>query len=244
MRTAAHSVRLVLSDLAKLFAPNRTRTWFLLFAMLVLQAGFWYMATPGPTLLRFATKDPITAGTAVGWSLVFLLLLPAVIYRLVVGRLDGAGLGWGDSRFGLSAVLGLSVVAVPIIVLSSGDPGLALNYPWPGPWAGESAITLLVWAGAYFLYYIAFEAFYRGFVLHAAVPKLGVPAALWLQTIMATLVHLGKPLPELLAAAPASLLFGVLALRSRSILYPALLHLVIGLTLDVTLLARSGALNW
>lgn len=244
MRSAVHAVRLLLGDLAKLFAPDRTRTWFLLFAMLVLQAGFWYMATPGPTLLRFATKDPITAGSAVGWSLVFLLLVPAIIYRLVVGRLDGAGLAWGDAKFGFPAVLGLSVVAVPIIALSSNDASLALTYPWPGLWAGESAVTLLVWAGAYFLYYVSFEAFYRGFVLNTAARAVGVPAALWLQAIMATLIHLGKPLPELLAAAPASLLFGVLALRSRSILYPALLHLIIGLTLDVTLLARAGALNW
>ena len=90
MRSAVHAVRLLLGDLAKLFAPDRTRTWFLLFAMLVLQAGFWYMATPGPTLLRFAGKEPIAAATSVGWSLVFLLFVPAIIYRLVVGRLDGA----------------------------------------------------------------------------------------------------------------------------------------------------------
>lgn len=244
MRAAVGAVRLLLSDLAQLFAIGRTRTWFLIFAMLVLQAGFWYMSTPGPTLLGLATRDPLTAGTSVGWALVFLLLVPAVIYRLVVGRLDGAGLSWGKPRFGLPAVLGLSVVAVPIIMLSSNDPGLALTYPWPGAWAGDSVVTLLVWAGAYFMYYVAFEAFYRGFVLQTAARAIGVHSALWLQAIMATLIHLGKPLPELLAAAPASLLFGVLALRSKSILYPALLHLVIGLTLDVTLLARAGTLSW
>ena len=150
---------------------------------------------------------------------------------------------WVAERCGAKDV-GLAVIAVPLIILASGDPGLALAYPWPGAWAGESAINLAVWAGTYFLYYVSFEAFYRGFVLNTAARALGVTSALWLQAIMATLIHVGKPLPELLAAAPASLLFGVLALRSRSILYPALLHLVIGLTLDITLLARAGHLNW
>lgn len=238
------ALRLVLSDLGALFAPARTKEWFLLLAALVLQAAFWYLATPGPGLLRFATRDPVTAGAAVGWSLVFLLLVPGLIYRLVCGRLDEAGLRWGDVRFGLAALLGLGLVAVPLIVVAAGDAGLALTYPWPGGWAGESVTNLLVWTGTYLFYYLAFEAFYRGFVLHAAARSWGVRRALWLQAVMATMVHLGKPLPELLAAAPASLLFGVLALRSRSILYPALLHLVIGVTLDVTVLARSGQLAW
>ncbi|HLU82138.1 MAG TPA: CPBP family glutamic-type intramembrane protease, partial [Trueperaceae bacterium] len=58
----------------------------------------------------------------------------------------------------------------------------------------------------------------------------------------ATLIHVGKPLAEVIAALPASLLFGVMALRSKSILYPALLHLLIGLALDVAILARQGVL--
>lgn len=244
MRGAAAAVRQLWGDLLPLFKPAQSRTWFLLFSALVVQAGFWYLATPGPTLLRFATPDIVTALSAIGWSLVFLLLLPALIFRLVVGRLDGAGLQWGDARFGLRALLGASVVAVPLILLSSGDASLALTYPWAGAWPGESLTNLLIWVVAYFFYYIAFEAFYRGFVLHGAARALGTTQALWLQTIMATLIHLGKPLPELLAAAPASLLFGVLALRSRSVLYPALLHLVIGVTLDGALLARAGGLPW
>ena len=109
------------------------------------------------------------------------------------------------------------------------------------PWAGESLAPAPL-GGAYFLYYLAFEAFYRGFVLTPPPARRCAGRAL-AATIMATLIHLGKPLPELLAAAPASLIFGVLALRSRSILYPALLHLIIGLTLDVTLLARAGQLH-
>lgn len=244
MTAAVRAVKLLWGDLQELFKPAHTRTWFLLFAALVLQAGFWYLATPGPTLLRFAAPDVLTALSAIAWSVVFLLLLPAIIYRLVVGRLDGAGLQWGDARFGLSALLGLSLVAVPVILLSAGDASLAQTYPWAGSWPGYSITNLLVWIVAYFFYYVAFEAFYRGFVLHAAAGALGQARALWLQTIMATLIHLGKPLPELLAAAPASLLFGVLALRSRSILYPALLHLVIGVTLDLALLGRAGNLPW
>src|SRR5690606_41693800 len=105
-------------------------------------------------------------------------------------------------------------------------------YPGAGAEIGGSVASRLGWALLYALYYLAFEAFYRGFLLRALEAPFGTSLAVWLQAFAATLVHLGKPLPEVLAALPASLLFGVLAVRSRSIFYPALVHLAIGLTLD------------
>lgn len=244
MRSAARAVAFLLAEFKALFAESRSAEWFLLLCALVLQAGFWYAATPGPALLRFAAQSPLSAVSAVAWSALFLLLIPGIIYRLSVGRLAGAGLQYGDWRFGLAALAGLSMIAIPLVAAASLDPALARTYPWPGRWAGESAANLALWLITYSLYYLAFEAFYRGFVLFTAERAIGATQALWLQAVMATLVHLGKPLAELLAAAPASLLFGLLALRTRSVLYPALLHLVVGATLDITLLARTGALAW
>lgn len=232
----------VLSDLSDYFPSKHGKQWFLLLAALVLQVAFWYLATPGPTLLRFTPQDPLAAGAAVGWSVILLLLLPALFYRLLCGRLDEAGLRFGDARFGFSALLALLVIAVPLMVLASGDASLRLTYPWPGAWAGAAPVNLTLWIVTYFFYYLAFESFYRGFVLQASARAWGLPTAFWLQVVMATMIHLGKPLPEVLAAAPASMIFAVLALRSRSILYPALLHLAIGVTIDVSVLARAGQL--
>ncbi len=236
------AVKRVLSDLVDYFPKARGNRWFLLLAALILQVAFWYLATPGPSLLRFTPQDPLAAGAAVGWTVLLLLLLPALLYRLLCGRLDEAGLRLGDARFGFSAVIGLGIVAVPLMVLASGDASLRLTYPWPGAWAGASAVNLALWVVTYFFYYLAFETFYRGFVLQASARAWGLPTAFWLQVVMATLIHLGKPLPEVLAAAPASMIFAVLALRSRSILYPALLHLAIGVTIDISVLARAGQL--
>jgi len=96
--------------------------------------------------------------------------------------------------------------------------------------------------GIYALYYIAFEFFYRGFLLRVVETSWGPGPAIWVQTLASTLVHLGKPMPEVLAAIPAGLVFGALALRSRSILYPALLHLSIGVATDLFSLAHQGLL--
>lgn len=239
----ASALGLVLADLSELLpGGERAKHWFMLLAALALQAGFWYLATPGPTLLRFAPQDPLTALGSVAWSVVLLLIVPALGYRLLVGPIEGAGLRLGDWRFGLAAVAPLALGAAVIMALASSDPTLAATYPWPGAWLGGGALRLVVWLVAYALYYLSFEAFYRGFVVDVATRAASPTAAAWLSVVMATLVHLGKPMAEVMAAAPASLLFLVLARRSRSVLYPALLHLAIGFSLDVAVLARSGHL--
>lgn len=239
----AGSLRLVLTDLGELLPRGeRAKYWFLLLGSLGVQAAFWYLATPGPTLLRLAPQDPVTALGSVAWSVLLLLAIPAVAYRVLVGRLESAGLRLGDWRFGLAAAVPLALGAAVLMAFASSDPGLANTYPWPGRWAGADVGNLLIWLCAYACYYLAFEAFYRGFVLAVATRAASPTAAVWLSVVMATLVHLGKPIVEVLAAAPASLLFAVLAVRSRSILYPALLHLTIGLALDLAVLARSGHL--
>jgi membrane protease YdiL (CAAX protease family) len=68
----------------------------------------------------------------------------------------------------------------------------------------------------------------------------GLGAAVWLQAVASALVHLGKPLAETLAAIPFGLVFAVLAIRSRSLLWPILLHLLIGLMTDLFALHYQG----
>lgn len=240
------ALRAILCDLAALFprptAAWPSKVWFFLLVAVVCQAGYWWLSTPGPQLLRFAPLDPQVALAGIAWAVVTLFALPGLLFVVLGGKPAAAGLTLGDHRFGLGALVVCVLTAIPILLLASGDAGLMSSYPWAGSWVGSSWRTLAWWAVAYAVYYFAFEAFYRGFLLHAVASAWGVTAGLWLQAICATLVHLGKPLPEMLAAAPASLLFGIIALRSRSIVYPALLHLAVGLIIDVGVLARQGQL--
>ncbi len=237
------ALRLVGADLSALLPDGeRAKYWFFLLGSLVLQAAFWYLATPGPSLLRLAPQGPVSAFSSVAWSVVLLLLVPAILYRLLIGPIALAGMRVGDWRFGLAATLPLMLVAGAAMVAAGGEPSLAAVYPWPGAWLGGSAWRVLAWLPIYGLYYLAFEGFYRGFVLDVATRAASPATAIWLSVVMATLVHLGKPLTEVLAAAPASILFAVLAVRSRSVLYPLLLHLTIGYVLDLAVLARAGQL--
>ena len=236
------SVGIVFADLAQLFDRKHARLWFLLTAAVLLQVGFWNIASPGPALMQFQERSLGTGVTTVAWSLIFLLLVPALLLRLVGIDLRHVGLRLGDARFGLSAALGGAVIAIPLMYLGSFDKGLEATYPWAGAWVGRSLATIVAWAAIYALYYIAFEFFYRGFLQQVVADAWGAPQGIWVQTLAATLVHLGKPMSELLAALPASLLFGALALRSRSVLYSTIVHLVIGLSTDLFVLYHQGLL--
>lgn len=236
------SVGVVFADLAQLFSRKHARLWFLLTSALVLQMGFWYLASPGPALLAFRGRDLASAVTTIAWSLVLLLAVPALLLTLLGVDLRHVGLRPGDLRFGLGAAIGGVIIAVPLMYAGSFNAGLQATYPWAGAWVGRSIGTVLAWVVLYGLYYVAFEFFYRGFLQRIVADAWGAPQGIWVQTMAATLVHLGKPMTEVIAALPASLLFGIIALRSRSIVSSTIIHLSIGLSLDLFVLAHQGAL--
>lgn len=204
------------------------------------QVAFWYLATPGPVLLDGASRGWGPALRAVGLSVATLLVLPLLAAPLHGVGPRRMGLRIGGSARALPWVGAGLLVAVPVLALVAGaDPALRATYPWPGVEALRTPGGAVAWAAAYALYYLAFEAFYRGFLLEGLRPWLGRDGALWAQAGLATLVHVGKPIAETLAALPASLLLGLLALRGRSILPAVLLHLGIGLATDLGVVWRT-----
>lgn len=230
----------LLKDLAALFrGPEARLSWLLLLAILV-QLGYWYLGSPGPSLLSESERSLGTAAINIGWALLFFLLLPLAALRLSGSAASDALLQVGDARFGLRAVLAMSFIAAPLLFLGARDPALQATYPWAGSWPGLSAATFLAWAGLYGLYYLSYEFFYRGFLLRLIEPAWGLHAAIWAQALASALVHLGKPPLETLAAVPMALVFAALAVRTRSILWPALIHLVIGLLTDAFSLYHQG----
>lgn len=210
----------------------------LLAIAIVAQAGFWYLATPGPALGGIPRSFP-AAVQAIGWSVLALALVPFLAARLAKFPLPALRVALGDWRAGLRITLLVTLVVAPFLVIGAGDAAVQATYPWPGEWL-RSAGALLAWAPVYALYYVSFEFFYRGFLLAVAERAFGLAAAQWFQAFAATLIHAGKPLPEFLLALPASLFFGYLAVRTRSLLWPIILHLAIGLITDLSVATRLG----
>jgi membrane protease YdiL (CAAX protease family) len=220
-------------------ALNPPKLALLLSAALLAQIGYWYLGSPGPTLLNGTPRSLEAALVNIGWALTLLLALPLLLLTLT-GEAKRVPYGLGNWQLGLPLTLGLSVAGVFLIYLGSSDSALQATYPWAGRWPGQSVFTFLGWAGLYALYYVAFEFFYRGFLIAVLEPHWGLAGAVWTQVLMSTLIHLGKPLSETLAAFPAGFLFAFLALKTRSLVWPILLHLSIGLATDAFSLWRQG----
>ena len=154
-------------------------------------------------------------------------------------RLCDLGLRIGDARAGLVAV----AVLFPIVALSllptSRMPDFRAEYPLYHA-AGQSLGVFIVYELCYAVYYFGWEFFFRGFMLFGLAGAVGAANAVLIQTIPSTLAHIGKPTPEVLAAVAAGLVFGAVALRTRSVLYVFLLHYLIGVTLDVFIVFGPG----
>ena len=142
--------------------------------------------------------------------------------------------------------LGLVFVAIGIPVAGAllfggcNDSEILAAYPWAGHWLATSTINMSIWFSIYGLYYLAFEFFYRGFLLRGLEPEIGLPAAMWIQVIMSVMIHFGKPSPELIASVPAAFLFGWVALKTRSILYVVGIHWAIGIFNDLFAMHYKG----
>lgn len=174
---------------------------------------------------------------AIGFLLMF--AIPAVIARVVFKKpLRDFGLGLGDAKFGFTFV----AIAAPLILLLAYSGSLTASIQAEYPLARSAVHSLPLFLAAetayVFLYYFGWEFFYRGFMLFGLEKHYGALAAILIQTIPSTIVHIGKPASETFAAIIGGLVFGYLAIRTRSLIYPLILHVMVGLGTDVFMMLR------
>ncbi len=165
-------------------------------------------------------------------AFVLLAVIPALLARFVLGRsLGDLGVRLGDWRFGGLAVIVGVVLLTPLLYIASLDPALQREYPLTRL-AGCATDLFVLWELSYLLYYLSWELFFRGFNVFLLEKRWGMGVALLYQVVPSTLLHIGKPQSETLAAVVGGVLFGALALRTRSMLYPLLLHWYVGMGTD------------
>jgi len=185
---------------------------------------------------RFPLMSEFEAVLYTFLSAFFLMgVLPSLFVLLIFReRLSAYGLTLEEWRNGLKVTAFLLIlIGVVIVYPSSLIPEIRAFFPLDKG-AGDSALVFLklqLFRGLFF--YSAWEFFFRGFILFGLRKYTGDWMAICIQVIPSCMWHIGMATPEIFSSILAGLLFGILAIRTRSILWCFLLHYFIGVVLDI-----------
>ncbi|MDP8214099.1 MAG: CPBP family intramembrane metalloprotease [Candidatus Euphemobacter frigidus] len=154
--------------------------------------------------------------------------------------------GWqtGDRRAGWLVL----TWGIPLVLLmawfASGQAEFRDQYPLfisrlsDFPLKGQNITVFILYEFTYIFYYIGWEFFFRGFALFGLKDSMGITGALIFQAVISTLLHVSKPMPELAMALPGGIIFGLVALRCRSLRSVIIAHWLLGCSVDLFILLR------
>jgi membrane protease YdiL (CAAX protease family) len=171
---------------------------------------------------------------------VLMFVVPFVTMALVFQKDPRElGLQLGDTAYGWRVV----AIGVPLalLVATIGSAGSAVQAEYPQARSTiRRPLLFLAVEACYLVYYLGWEYLFRGFMLFGLAQSYDPTLVILVQTIPSALVHIGKPAVESFAAILAGIAFGYIALRTRSILYPLVIHAAIGIALDVSSTLRQA----
>ena len=163
-------------------------------------------------------------------------LLLAVIPLLAARRLTGLsvgqlGLGLGRWRVGLAWL----AVGVPLAIaagrIAALSPAIRAVYPLDPELTAEPH-AFARYAALQLLYFGSWEVLFRGVLLFGLKERVGAGSANYVQTALSVTAHFGRAINETIAAAPAGVVFGWVALRVQSIWYLTVVHWIVGVSMD------------
>ena len=162
-----------------------------------------------------------------------LLLVIPLIYNRFTLRLSFAELGLGMKKAGREFILVgvLYLLFVPVLYVVSQQPSFQATYPRL-PAADKTMSIFVLFHLAYLVKWVAWEFFFRGFLLFSYWRDVAGKAVL-LSTVPFALSHYGKPPLEMLSSIAAGFILCWLALRGKSIWPGVALHWAVATTVEL-----------
>lgn len=206
--------------------PPRREAFILGWGVVALGLGYFHGSLPGVEP-RFRL---------LGWMLVNVVVcfvVPAAVIRFGWREsLADYGFRLGRARVWLRDCAVLLVVMVPVVAIASRTEAFHAYYP-RFDLARHSAGWWAVSAFGWLLYFMAWEWFFRGFMLFGLAPRLGPGLAIMVQMVPFAMSHFSKLETEAWASVLAGLALGVMAWRGRSFLGPWALHWLVATAMDL-----------
>lgn len=223
------------------FNKNRLNTYITLLSSPVLLTIFWYFGKARFYKQVFDISSQGTDAEFLTYILefitffIFMFVLPVLFIHFRLKRkLSDFGLGFGDISVGIKFIaIAVPFIITPIIYLASRMPDIRGEYPLFRMLYMRRDLVFLYELCYVIFYYIAWEFYFRGFLLFSLKGEFGGFNAILIQTISSCLIHIGKPSGETIGSIIAGVIFGLIALRTKSIWYVFILHASIGVLTDV-----------
>ncbi len=140
------------------------------------------------------------------------------------------GFTLGDWKAGIVITLGATVLISPVLwFVARENPSMQEYY--------KGMVAGLPWST--FLDLFGWEFLFRGWLLFGYTRQFGVDG-IWLQAVPFALAHIGKPELETLSTVFGGFAFGWVAWRTRSFVYPLLIHWFVA---TFTIIVAAGMLG-
>jgi uncharacterized protein len=163
-------------------------------------------------------KDTGLSSKIIDRTLLYFVVPMLIVLLVFRGKPAEFGFALGDWKAGCILTLSGIILIAPILWLVAQGDVVMRNYYKPLvpglPW--NTLLDLFSW-----------EFFFRGWLLFGFAKRFG-PEAIWLQAVPFALAHIGKPEIETLSTIFGGFAFGWVAWRTKSFIYPLLIHWFIG----------------
>jgi len=205
----------------------------------VVTIGFivYYFTITNPALAHFFKNKHGKEQSKISW-IIFQRLTGVAIFGIVpivvsVSQnldFETIGLTLNHKSTIWEWILGLSLLCTIINFFAAKKPDHLEIYPQirtPQPWSKSllfgSALTL-------FLYTLAYEVMFRGYLLFTCKNELGIELAIVINTAIYALVHIPKGWKETVGAFPMGIILCYLSLSSGSIWIAVAVHVALAWT--------------
>ena len=240
-------------DYLRLFisGDNFKTTVILLYAVFALSAWKYIPSPPRfgePETGKCVLAESFPSGTSEAqhatrklWAAFLLMGVgPCCIVKFVFReKLQKYGLTPGVFKRTLVSFCNFVPIMLVIGWLSGNTKEFYAVYPF-NPLAGVSTTALIVHSIMYlFLYYLAWEFMFRGFMQLGLSETIGVGPAILLQVLASTMLHYGHPASETFGCIAGGLLWGYLVCRTKSIFSGWGQHAALGISLDWSLVLKA-----
>jgi len=162
-----------------------------------------------------------------------LILIPLIIKQ----KPSDFGFKIGDWKFGLTSAAVFVAIMLPVLWIASGSESFAKTYPQGGPFVRENISVLLYYELFVGFYMLAWEFFWRGYMMFGLKNKFGY-YAIFIQMLPFFILHRGKPDIETFASIFAGLILGIQAWRANSFIYCFIVHWCVMIFVDVVSVLR------